>query len=120
MTPAAFLDFAKTYFRISPTGRCWIRSRQRRAGRRPQGGRLPLLADKVSRKDMIHKLLVCDRAFRDHVPDNLLRRMGRQRRLVYERFIPFAFINRSETSLVNITPLGKGQLEPDNPCLGAI
>lgn len=93
MTPRAYLDFAKAYFRLSAEGRRWIRARQRRTERRPQGGRFPLLADKLSRKDMIHKLLICDRAFRDHVPDTLLWMMGRKRRLVYERFVPFALIN---------------------------
>jgi hypothetical protein len=93
MTPAAYLDFAKAYLRLSPEGRRWIRSRRRKKDRRPQGGRLPLLDDKLSRWDMIHKLLICDRAFRDHVPDGQLQILGRERRLVYARFVPFGFVN---------------------------
>ncbi len=93
MTPALFLDFVKTYILLSAAGRGWIRSRRRKSERRPKGGRFPLMDDKLSRKDMIHKLLICDRAFRDHVPDDLLHILGRERRLVYGRFIPFAFIN---------------------------
>jgi hypothetical protein len=93
MTPAAYLDFAKAYLRLSPEGRRWIRSRRKKKGRRPQGGRLPLLDDKLSRGDMIHKLLICDRAFRDHVPDDQLHILGRERGPVYRRFVPFSFVN---------------------------
>jgi hypothetical protein len=93
MKTAVLIDFAKAYFRVSPTGRRWLRSRLREKESLSKRGRIALLDDKPSRRDMIHKALICDRAFRKHVPNDLLRRMGRESRLVYGRFVPFAFIN---------------------------
>jgi len=93
MKLSVFFDFTGAYFRLSPTGRRWLRSRLRTKEPRPKRGRFPLLKDRESRRDIIHKLLICDSAFRDNVSDDQLRILGRERRRVYGRFVPFAFIN---------------------------
>jgi hypothetical protein len=93
MKTTVLIDFAAAYIRLSPAGRHWLRSRPKRKGVPRSGEEMDLIEDRGSRRELIEKLLISDRAFGEFVPDDILKIAGRPPDLVYRRFVPFAFFN---------------------------
>ena len=93
MNLSATLDFAKTYFKLGPDGRRWARSRRKADARHPRRPRIPLLENAADRRELLRKLVICDQAFRECMPEHLPQNFGRRRDDVYARIVPFAMIN---------------------------
>ncbi len=93
MNPFVIIDLARTVVRLGPEGRRWARALQKSQARHPDRPKLALLDDAADRRDLLEKLVLCDRTFRDCFPQRLPEGFGRTRDEVYARWVPFALIN---------------------------
>jgi hypothetical protein len=86
-------DLWSTYFKLSASGRRWARRLRRSEARHSDRPRLRLIDDPAERRELLAKLVFCDRTFREGVPRHLPEGFGRSRDEVYARWIPFSVIN---------------------------